>query len=119
MTDNKKHEIDIHLQNIKQDLIKRKHELEAQLAELNEQKVSDDLVKDSVDQAVTASMELLQSSLQERGIEEYNRILDVLSKIEDGTYGLCVDCSQPISVKRLKVYPNATRCIACQEALEQ
>ena len=114
-----KPEMDLQLQAIKQELLKRKQELEEQIVELSEQKVSEDLVKDSVDQAVTASMELLQSTLQDREIHEYNMILDVLNKIEDGTYGICVDCIQPISPKRLKVYPNATRCITCQEALEQ
>ena len=39
--------------------------------------------------------------------------------IEDGTYGECVDCHNPISEKRLKSFPNATRCLVCQEAFEE
>ncbi len=39
--------------------------------------------------------------------------------IVDGTYGICIDCCQPISEKRLKSYPNATRCLSCQEVVEE
>ncbi len=38
--------------------------------------------------------------------------------IESGTYGVCAECGQPISEKRLSVYPNTTRCLPCQEAYE-
>lgn len=38
-----------------------------------------------------------------------------LQRITDGTYGLCVDCDEPISPKRLQAVPQAARCIGCQE----
>ena len=44
---------------------------------------------------------------------------EALRKIEDGTYGLCDRCNQPISVERLKAIPYATLCIACQETVER
>lgn len=106
------------LRGVKQDLIKRKQDLQEDLARLYKEKYSDE-VQDLGDQALTSTMELLSSSLQDSRVEEYNRIVRALQMIEDGTYGICVDCSEPISEKRLKSYPNATRCIACQEAFEE
>ena len=41
-----------------------------------------------------------------------------LHRISDGSYGLCIDCEEPISVKRLESIPWAQRCIRCQQALE-
>jgi len=37
-----------------------------------------------------------------------------LARLETGGYGICADCSRPISVERLWVLPEATRCITCQ-----
>jgi DnaK suppressor protein len=41
-----------------------------------------------------------------------------LRAISDGSYGLCIDCEEPISLKRLESIPWAPRCIRCQQAYE-
>jgi DnaK suppressor protein len=64
-------------------------------------------------------MESLRSSLQDTRIDEFNRIVKALKMIEEGIYGICADCELPISEKRLKLYPDATRCLACQEIFEE
>lgn len=109
----------INVSQIKNQLIERKKELEQELGELYKPDIAAADVQDVGDQALSASMETLKISLQDAELEEYNRIIKALQMIEDGTYGICVDCSQPISEKRLKLYPNATRCLKCQELLEE
>jgi DnaK suppressor protein len=42
-----------------------------------------------------------------------------LRKIEEGTYGICEECGEQISEKRLQVMPTASFCITCQENKEQ
>ena len=42
-----------------------------------------------------------------------------LKRIEDGSYGLCRDCNEPINPKRLEFDPTALRCIDCESNLEQ
>jgi DnaK suppressor protein len=42
-----------------------------------------------------------------------------LKRIDDGTYGLCVGCGQPIPEKRLEAIPWASRCVKDEEQLEQ
>lgn len=107
------------LQEIKKELLERKAELEEQLNRLYTEKVTDNQVGDIGDQALSSSMESLRDSLQDSENQEYNRIIQALQMMEEGTYGVCEDCGNPISEKRLKSYPNATRCIACQEAFEE
>jgi DnaK suppressor protein len=104
---------------IKKELLQRKAELEEQLNQLYTEKVSDTQVGDVGDQASSSSLESLRDSLQDSNINEYNRIVQALKMIENGTYGVCVDCNNPIAERRLKSYPNATRCLACQEAFEE
>jgi len=100
-------------------LIQRRNEIEEQLKSLATEKVTDDQVQDPGDQALSATMEILRNSLQDTELMEYNRILQALDKIKAGTYGICIDCGGDISEKRLKSYPNAARCIVCQEAFEE
>jgi DnaK suppressor protein len=36
-----------------------------------------------------------------------------LARIDDGTYGVCAVCGQPIPAGRLEVRPTATTCVGC------
>jgi DnaK suppressor protein len=44
---------------------------------------------------------------------------DALKRIEDGTYGKCVNCGRPIPEKRLEAIPWAARDVKCEEQLER
>ena len=46
------------------------------------------------------------------------KIKDRLRAIEDGTYGICEDCEEPIAIKRLNARPVASFCIACKTRRE-
>jgi len=46
-------------------------------------------------------------------------VLQALKRIDDGTYGLCVVCGNPIPEKRLEAIPWAARDVKCEQALEQ
>lgn len=36
-----------------------------------------------------------------------------LGRLDDGTFGICESCQQPISAERLEALPTARRCMAC------
>lgn len=36
-----------------------------------------------------------------------------LRRIEDGDYGYCIDCGEPVGTRRLEVDPAFSRCIRC------
>jgi DnaK suppressor protein len=40
---------------------------------------------------------------------------DALRRISQGTYGVCAECEEPISTKRLDAVPWARYCVTCQE----
>jgi DnaK suppressor protein len=44
---------------------------------------------------------------------------DALARIENGTYGRCIVCGQPIPQKRLEAIPWAARCIKDEEEFER
>lgn len=107
------------LDAIRQELQTRKVTLEEELKQLSQEKVTDAQVQDPGDQALASTMETLISSFQNTTRAEYERIIQAIAKIDDGTYGTCIDCSQIISMKRLQSNPNAARCLACQELFEE
>jgi len=47
------------------------------------------------------------------------QIDDALKRLDDGSYGVCQQCSQPITMSRLKAVPYASMCIGCQRVKEQ
>src|SRR5579859_5346645 len=48
-----------------------------------------------------------------------SEVEDALKRIENGSYGRCVDCGQPIPEKRLEALPWAARCVKDESRLEE
>ena len=44
---------------------------------------------------------------------------DALARFDNGTYGLCLDCSQEIDAARLEAIPYAPLCLSCQSKRER
>lgn len=42
-----------------------------------------------------------------------------LARIEDGTYGVCESCGNPIGKARLQAFPRATLCMVCKQREER
>ena len=63
------------------------------------------------DQEVDATVEVFLD-------DEQQRIREALRAVEQGTYGICVDCGREIPEKRLEVQPEAVRCVEDQRRFE-
>src|SRR6266545_3726643 len=59
---------------------------------------------------------LNRNSLEMKLLRE---VQDALRRVEQGSYGVCHECEEPISAKRLDAIPWAKYCITCQEAVAQ
>jgi RNA polymerase-binding transcription factor len=44
---------------------------------------------------------------------------NALARVDDGSYGVCTSCGQPIGKARLKAFPRATLCVACKQREER
>ncbi len=64
-------------------------------------------------------MMMEQNLLLEDAEQERERVLDALHRLDEGTYGICVDCGRPIDEARLEARPQAERCLADEEKAEQ
>lgn len=55
---------------------------------------------------------------QARAKLELARIDAALRRLDEGSFGECLDCGEAISEGRLEANPTATRCVDCAEARE-
>jgi DnaK suppressor protein len=77
---------------------------------------------DRMDEVDQASSEYMQTfSLRLRGRERFlmDKIEIALRKIDEGVFGVCDECEEPISLPRLQARPEAPLCIQCKEAQEK
>jgi RNA polymerase-binding protein DksA len=60
----------------------------------------------------------LDYTLEENAEHVLSAIDAALTRIEEGTYGICTGCGRPIPEERLEALPWATSCINCQRQRE-
>lgn len=77
-----------------------------------------DIDGDETDEIQGKILALANSQLVARDKEKLMRIENAIRKISDGTFGLCEECGDEISEKRLLVNPRFITCIGCAEQLE-
>jgi len=71
------------------------------------------LEADSGEQAIDLADDEALAGVDDVLRQEIAQIRAALLRIENGTYGICSACGQPIARARLEARPIATRCIAC------
>jgi DnaK suppressor protein len=56
---------------------------------------------------------------RERLVERIERLTAALKRVDEGTYGTCIECGKPIGQARLKAIPEVATCVTCQEKIER
>jgi DnaK suppressor protein len=57
----------------------------------------------------------MSAELRRRYEQELVRVQKALHAIDEGTYGICQRCEEPIAAARLHAMPHATLCVECAE----
>lgn len=73
---------------------------------------------DEIDQASAEYNQSFTFRLRDREKYYLSKIEKALSKIGEGAFGICEECEEPITVKRLQARPVTTLCIRCKEEQE-
>lgn len=96
----------------KAQLAARHGELKARLGRI-ESELEEPLSEDFAEQAVEREDDEVLEDLGAAGQQEIRAIEAALGRIADGTYGICVNCGDPIGEDRLDAVPQAPRCRDC------
>lgn len=88
--------------------------LQERLQESAAASAADRLDAGTADTAFATDYAMIRQNMQDmRDIEAARR------RLRAGTYGTCVECGEAIGFERLRAFPTAKRCIACQRLHEQ
>lgn len=102
-------------------LMEKKTALSAELAKSRtaEEETTDELTQDIADKAVSSYTREFLYSLNDTERNTLIQIDQALGRIEDGSYGYCMNCGVPMSEKRLNAVPWTPHCVECQELAEK
>ncbi|MBE9398421.1 TraR/DksA family transcriptional regulator [Pontibacterium sp. N1Y112] len=70
---------------------------------------------EEAEQAAAVALNLMNLS---RHTDEIRACIEALHRIEEGEYGICLECGDDIELNRLHANPIAVRCVRCQSAGE-
>ena len=107
--------------HFKQRLLEKERELLAEIARIEEEARAggEEEVRDPIDDATTSQS--VSEALQEGTIATQTlvQVKDALRRIEEGTYGKCLDCGRDIEPARLEAIPWAEYCLSDREKRDQ
>src|SRR5438094_5836754 len=108
----------------KNELNKYKTLLETKQAELagglrNREGIAIEKTADALDEVQLAGERELAIRNLDRESNMLRNVRGALSRIADGSYGICMHCEEDISPKRLNAVPWTAYCIQCQEAADR
>jgi DnaK suppressor protein len=103
---------------LEQDLAERiEGERERVTAEISSQ--LEGVVGDGADYAGARIRAGIEGELMERHMRDLAGLEAARGRLKAGTYGICVECGDPIDFERLKLSPAAVRCALCQAEREK
>jgi len=109
---------DLDLDKFEKILKERVAQIEESIAQLKAELdvvARDDGINDVEDLASLKNMSAKDNTLLERQEEELKEALHALSKIKNGTYGICGKTAKPIPLERLEANPIARYIVGAEE----
>ena len=102
---------------IRQALEAKRAELEERLAGIARDTRHEDreIEQDSQERAIELENEEVLTALGESGRQELDAVIGALARLDNGEYGVCVQCGEKIAPTRLEALPFADACIKCAE----
>ena len=102
-------------------LEEKKQSLSSDLAKTRsaEEETTEESTQDIADKAVSSYTREFLYSLTDGERSTLLQIDDAIGRIDDATYGMCINCGQPMAEKRLTAVPWAPYCVECQELAEK
>jgi DnaK suppressor protein len=74
---------------------------------------------DEVDEIQANENREISFATREKLVERANRLSAALDRLNDGEYGVCVECAEQISPARLHAVPEVETCVRCQDRIER
>ena len=102
-------------------LARREAELRAVLGDGDELQAPEAQAREVVDfkdMAVEETQAVVDEAKAEQASEELELVVAARRRLADQTYGECLDCGEPVDVRRLFAMPGTRYCASCQQIHE-
>ena len=96
-------------------LLAKREELMAHLADHRQEMVAERVPDDSYGLASRTLIEDMTADTLEREHRLLGEVEAALERLEEGEFGICQGCGEPIPQRRLEALPWARFCVACAE----
>lgn len=108
-------------QEVRGHLINMLEELDERLSKITDdvRHVDNPPEHDFSEQAVEHENDEVLDALGNSARQEVEKIKQAISRIDAGTYGICLNCGEPIKIERLSALPYANQCIRCAQREER
>lgn len=93
--------------------------ISSELADMRESDRAESSLKDMEDVGGQSVDEETAYKLLELESAELEEIDYALERIDEGNYGMCDECEEPINIERLMALPFTSMCIKCKRELER
>jgi DnaK suppressor protein len=102
-------------------LLEKREEIigEVQHIHASSQEMGQDGIQDMADEASNLYTKQILMSLSENQRKALREVDEALDRMEEGTYGTCDSCGNPVGLKRLHIKPFAKYCVQCQDIIEK
>jgi DnaK suppressor protein len=74
---------------------------------------------DEVDEIQANERREIGFATRELLVERVNALSAALDRLNEGEYGICVECGETIAPARLQALPEVQTCVRCQDRIER
>jgi len=90
-----------------------------EITELQRDRLTDSAGDDQADTGTKTFEREQEITLANNILERVTQVERALERLDEGGYGWCERCGNPIPVERLAAYPSATLCVTCKQLEER
>jgi DnaK suppressor protein len=91
----------------------------SEITELQRDRLTDSAGDDQADTGTKTFEREQEISLANSILERVTQVERALERLDEGGYGWCERCGNPIPVERLAAFPSATLCVTCKQLEER
>lgn len=91
----------------------------SEITELQRDRLTDSAGDDPADTGSRTFEREQEISLANNILERITQVERALERLDEGGYGWCERCGNPIPVERLAAFPSATLCVTCKQLEER
>ena len=91
----------------------------SEITELQRDRLTDSAGDDQADTGTKTFEREQEMTLAANLLERVTQVERALERLDEGGYGWCERCGNPIPVERLAAFPSATLCVTCKQLEER